>query len=196
MAFTLSSTFLLTGCGSDHADAQQRGTDQSEVQPIEAGSPAGPSAATPDPPASSGTPREREAKAAAAEVERERREAAPPGDVITPSHVAGASEEEDFGASVARKGDLTVYTPTAHRDTLTIPVKVTNSGSKRAFYRFTIRVTGPNGFDRTAGASLEVVGLYPGTSWPTELTVRDANHTPPTHPHVTVEKLERTEHGR
>ncbi len=88
-----------------------------------------------------------------------------------------------------------MYTPTAHGDTLTIPVKVTNSGSKRAFYRFTIRVTGPNGFDHTAGASMEVVGLYPGTSWPTELTVRDAGHTPPKHPHITVERLERTEHG-
>ncbi|MFF6998864.1 hypothetical protein ACFY93_28450 [Streptomyces sp. NPDC008313] len=195
MAFTLSSAFLLTGCGSDHADAQQRGTDQSEIQPIETGSPASPSAATPDPPASSGTSGEREAQAAAAEAERERREAAPPGEVITPSRVAGASEE-DFGASVARKGDLTVYTPTAHGDTLTIPVKVTNSGSRRAFYRFTIRITGPNGFDRTAGASMEVVGLYPGTSWPTELTVQDANHTPPKHLHITVEKLERTEHVR
>lgn len=195
MAFTVASAFLVTGCGSDRSGAQPRESGQREVQSIGDGSSASTSAGTPDPPASSGASREGDAEAAADEAERQRREAAPSGEVITPSRVAGASEEEDFGASVAREGDLTVYTPTTHGDTLTIPVEITNSSSKRAFYHFTIRITGPDGYDHTAGASLEVVGLYPGTSWPTELTVRDANHTPPEHPRITVEKLERTEHG-
>ncbi|MCT9104118.1 hypothetical protein N4G69_00430 [Streptomyces mirabilis] len=86
---------------------------------------------------------------------------------------------------------MTVYTPRRDKETLTVPVKVVNSGKKRAFYRFRIRVTGTGGFDATASASAEVVGLYPDTSWPTALTVRDPGHTPPANPHITIVSVER-----
>ncbi|MFL4945973.1 hypothetical protein ACJ6WE_01055 [Streptomyces sp. MMS24-I31] len=90
---------------------------------------------------------------------------------------------------------MTVYTPRRDKEALTVPVKVVNSGKKRAFYRFRIRVTGAGGFDATASASADVVGLYPGTSWPTELTVRDPGHIPPANPHITIVSVERDVYG-
>lgn len=197
VAAGLSGALLLVGCGSDHAGAQQSSAGRGEDRSIRDGSPVSPSPEPSVSPSSSGTSEERKTESAADKAERQRREAAPPGETTNLSPVTGIPEGgEHFGIPVTRKDDLTVYTPTVHGDALTIPVKVTNSGRKRAYYRFTIRVTGPDGFDATADASMDVVGLYPGTSWPTELTVRDAGHTPPEHPHITVESLERTEHGR
>ncbi|MER6385437.1 hypothetical protein [Streptomyces sp. NPDC001250] len=101
---------------------------------------------------------------------------------------------EHFGPPLIRQGDVTVYTARRDGDALTVPVEVVNSGTKRAFYRFRLRVTGPGGFDTTASESADVVGLYPGTSWPTELTVSDPGHMPPAHPHITIESVERTEY--
>ncbi|WP_143079026.1 hypothetical protein [Streptomyces monashensis] len=103
---------------------------------------------------------------------------------------------EQFGTPVIRRGDVTIYTPRRDRDALAVPVEVVNSGAKRAFYRFRIRVTGPGGFDATASASMDVVGLYPGTSWPTELTIKDPGHTPPAHPQITIVSVERNEYQR
>ncbi|QHA09301.1 hypothetical protein GQF42_44525 [Streptomyces broussonetiae] len=128
-------------------------------------------------------------------AERERRQAAPPGVTITPSPVTGiAKGSEHFGTPVISQGDVTVYAARREKGGLTVPVEVVNSGRKRAFYRFRIRITGPGGFDATASASSNVVGLYPGTSWPTELTVSDPGHTPPSHPHITIESVERNEY--
>ncbi|MGW7409756.1 hypothetical protein ACWGI9_39695 [Streptomyces sp. NPDC054833] len=120
-------------------------------------------------------------------------QAAPPGVAITPSPAGTsiAKGSEKFGTPIARQGDVTVYTPRRDEEALTVPVKVVNSGKERAFYRFRIRVTGAGGFDATASASAEVVGLYPGTSWPTELTVRDPGHMPPANPHITIVGVER-----
>ncbi|EST25373.1 hypothetical protein M878_28930 [Streptomyces roseochromogenus subsp. oscitans DS 12.976] len=114
---------------------------------------------------------------------------------ITPSPVTGVAKgSEHFGTPVIRQGDVTVYTARRDKGGLTVPVEVVNSGSKRAFYRFRLRVTGPGGFNATVSASMDVVGLYPGTSWPTELTVSDPGHTPPAQPHITIESVERTEY--
>lgn len=120
-------------------------------------------------------------------------QAAPPGVTITPSPAGTdiAKGSEKFGNPVARQGDVTVYTPRRNRDALTVPVKVVNSGKERAFYRFRIHITGAGGFDAAASASVEVVGLYPGTSWPTELTVKDPGHMPPANPHITIVSVER-----
>ncbi|MFJ8363788.1 hypothetical protein [Streptomyces sp. NPDC093984] len=129
-------------------------------------------------------------------AESARRQAAPPGVTITPSPAGTgiAKGSEHFGTPVIRQGDVTVYAARRDKGGLTVPVEVVNSGRKRAFYRFRIRITGPGGFDATASASMDVVGLYPGTSWPTELTVSDPGHTPPAHPHITIESVERNEY--
>ncbi len=89
---------------------------------------------------------------------------------------------------------MTVYAARRANDSMTVPVEVVNNGRKRAFYRFRIRITGPGGFDATADASMGVVGLYPGASWPTELTLSDPGHTPPAHPHIIIESVERNEY--
>ncbi|WP_143658753.1 hypothetical protein [Streptomyces sp. IMTB 2501] len=129
-------------------------------------------------------------------AERERRQAAPPGTTITPSPAGTGigKGSEHFGTPVIRQGDVTVYAARRDKGGLTVLVEVVNSGRKRAFYRFRIRITGPGGFDATASASMDVVGLFPGTSWPTELTVSDPGHTPPAHPHITIESVERNEY--
>lgn len=126
-------------------------------------------------------------------VERERLQSAPPGVTITPSPTGTGTVtgSEKFKTPVARHGDVTVYTPTRGNQALTVPVMVVNSGKDRAFYRFRIRVTGTGGFDATASTSAEVVGLYPGTSWPTVMTVKDPGHTPPANPRVTIVSVER-----
>ncbi|MEU5592803.1 hypothetical protein [Streptomyces sp. NPDC020298] len=157
-------------------------------------------AAVPSPPPASATsptvataaPDRTEVARRKAEEER-RRAAAPPGVAITPSPAGTGIAEgsERFGTPIARRGDVTVYTPRRAKEVLTVPVKVVNSGRERAFYRFRIRVTGAGGFDATASASAEVVGLYPGTSWPTELTVRDSGRTPPASPRITIVSVER-----
>jgi hypothetical protein len=134
-------------------------------------------------------------QAARQKAESDRRQAAPPGVTITlsPSWTGIAKGSEHFGNPVAQRGDVTVYVARRDKDGLRIPVEVVNSGRTRAFYRFRIRITGPGGFKATADAAMDVVGLYPGTSWPTELTVRDPGHTPPAHPHITIESIERNE---
>src|SRR5262249_5641125 len=115
---------------------------------------------------------------------------------ITPSSDATgiAKGNEHFGTPVTRQGDVTVYTARRDKGELRVPVEVVNSGRKRAFYRFRIRITGPGGFDATASASTDAVGLYPGTSWPTELTVSAPGHTLPAHPHITIENVKRDEY--
>ncbi|MBT2396195.1 hypothetical protein [Streptomyces sp. ISL-100] len=99
-----------------------------------------------------------------------------------------ASGSESFGRPVATDGDVVVYTPTRTRSGLIIPVKITNKGDRRAIYRVDFRVTGPGGFQATAHIETAVVGLYPGTSWPTELTAEDPGKPVPEHPIVTIEK--------
>ncbi|MCC5476068.1 hypothetical protein [Streptomyces barringtoniae] len=174
------------------------GRDQESHQPATAAvQDSSPASVTPSAAAnpSTGTPGPDSTEAARQKAERERRQAAPPGVTITPSPVTGiAKGSEHFGTPLIRQGDVTVYTAKRAKDGLTVPVEVVNSGTRRAFYRFRIRVTGSGGFDATVSASMDVVGLYPGTSWPTELTVSDPGHTPPAHPHITIESVERNEY--
>ncbi|WP_138898493.1 hypothetical protein [Streptomyces chryseus] len=89
---------------------------------------------------------------------------------------------------MATDGDVVVYAPTRTTSGLTIPVKITNNGDRRAIYQVDVRITGPGGFDATAQVKTTVVGLYPGTSWPTELTAKDPGKPVPEHPIVTIEK--------
>ncbi|MFD4611198.1 hypothetical protein ACFWOT_24530 [Streptomyces sp. NPDC058440] len=49
-------------------------------------------------------------------------------------------------------------------------------------------VTGPDGFSALIRLRNEVVALYPGTSWPTEQTVKDPGNPVPEHPRFTFEK--------
>jgi hypothetical protein len=174
---------MTAACGHEQAS---HGTDAKAVQSSPSTSATSATAATTGP---------GRTELARQKAERERRQAAPPGVTITPSAVTGVAKgREHFGTPLVRQGDVTVFTPQRHTDALTVPVEVVNSGRKRAFYRFRIRITGPGGFDATASASMDVVGLYPGTSWPTELTVSDPGHTPPAHPHITIESVERNEY--
>ncbi|MET9520238.1 hypothetical protein [Streptomyces sp. NPDC002994] len=111
----------------------------------------------------------------------------PSGDLVTPS-TGAASGSEEFGRSVATNGDVVVYAPTRTGTRLTVPVKITNAGDRRAFYQVAIRITGPGGFDVTVRVATDVVGIYPGASWPTELSAVDPGKPLPRNPIVTIEK--------
>ncbi|MFJ6573205.1 hypothetical protein ACIQNU_37930 [Streptomyces sp. NPDC091292] len=143
------------------------------------------------PPSPSADSAEEEALSAEAS---KRAASAPSGDPVTPPEFSGVpSGQEDFGPAILKDGDVTVYRPTRHGESLTIPVKVTNTGSRRAFYDVAIRVTGPDGFSATIRLKEDVVGLYPGTSWPTEQVVQDPGHPAPEHPQVEFEKNSKRE---
>ncbi|WP_159073708.1 hypothetical protein [Streptomyces sp. RTd22] len=88
---------------------------------------------------------------------------------------------------------MTVFKPVRSGPALTVPVKITNHGDRRAFYEVTVRVTGPQGFDATVHMKSEVVGLYPGTSWPAELTARDSGSPVPENPQVVIVKSAKVE---
>ncbi|MDX3532633.1 hypothetical protein P1P75_41130 [Streptomyces sp. ID05-39B] len=163
-AIALPIVLLLGGCGSEHTNKPQGSASQEETRLVGGEGSASPPAEGSPTPTSSGISKAGNTEAAD-RAERQRIEAAPPGDVITPSSVTGIPQGgEHFGVPVIQKDDLTVYTPKFRGDTMIIPIKIINSGDSRAYYRFTIRVTGANGYDATTGASMDVVGLYPGTS--------------------------------
>lgn len=69
-----------------------------------------------------------------------------------------------------------------------MPLSITNSGKERAFYLVEVRITGPGGFDATVRVDTGAVGLYPGTSWPTELIVKDPGKPLPKTPVVSIVK--------
>ncbi|MEV7690675.1 hypothetical protein ACFW1F_11175 [Streptomyces bungoensis] len=172
---------MTAACGHERAS---NGADAAAVPSSTPASATSPTAATAVPD---------KTEVARQKAEGERKQAAPPGVTITPSPAGTGTAEgsEKFGTPLARQGDVAVYAPRRDKEALLVPVRVVNSGKNRAFYRFRIRVTGAAGFDATASASEEVVGLYPGTSWPTELTVRDPGHMPPANPHITIVSVER-----
>ncbi|MFI0815360.1 hypothetical protein ACH4TX_03400 [Streptomyces sp. NPDC021098] len=88
---------------------------------------------------------------------------------------------------------MTLFKPVRSGSALIVPVKITNHGDRRAFYDVDIRVTGPHGFDATVHMKSEVVGLYPGTSWPAELTARDPGAPVPENPQVAVVKSKKVD---
>ncbi|MFE9662958.1 hypothetical protein [Streptomyces sp. NPDC005955] len=127
-------------------------------------------------------------------LDRERAAAAPPGDPIARSSETGMPQgKEDFGKPLLTDGDVTVYVPVRRGDALSVPVKITNHGTRRAFYEVDVRLTGPGGFDATVRVETAVVGVYPGTSWPTELTAEDPGTPLPKNPKVVIVKNDRQE---
>ncbi|WP_211122633.1 hypothetical protein [Streptomyces yatensis] len=90
---------------------------------------------------------------------------------------------------------MTVFKPVRSGSALTVPIKVTNRGDQRAFYEVAVRVSGDHGFDATVRMKSEAVGLYPGTSWPAELTARDSGSPVPENPRVTIVKSTKYKHS-
>ncbi|MGV4924687.1 hypothetical protein [Streptomyces sp. HJ7] len=88
---------------------------------------------------------------------------------------------------------MTVYLPVRAGTGLIVPVEIKNSGSRRAFYKVDVRVQGPGGFDATVHVDTDVVGVYPGGSWPVEPTVSDPGKPVPQHPQITIERISRRE---
>ncbi|MFC4612804.1 hypothetical protein ACFO9E_34400 [Streptomyces maoxianensis] len=127
-------------------------------------------------------------------MSRERAAAAASGDPVTPSMRppgGSVSGGEDFGRPVATRGDVSVFSPVREGDALRVPLKITNTGSGRAVYRVEVRVTGPGGFDAKVSMETRTVGVYPGGSWPTELTFTDPGKPVPDHPRVSIVKSTR-----
>jgi len=186
----LSAGVLTTACGADGDDSSAANTPSSRASTA-AESPS--STVTPQPSASaagsSPTPQTAEQRAQE-EAGRERAAAAPSGVPVTPG---AGKESENFSHSVTTRGDVTVFKPVRSGSALTVPVKITNHGDRRAFYEVDVRVTGPHGFDATVHMKSEVVGLYPGTSWPAELTARDPGSPVPENPQVTIVKSAKLE---
>ncbi|MEU9009448.1 hypothetical protein AB0D12_06615 [Streptomyces sp. NPDC048479] len=124
----------------------------------------------------------------------ERRAAAASGDPITRSTPTGTAQgSEEFGQPALVSGDVTVFKPRRDGGSLTVPLSITNSGKKRAFYQVEVRITGPGGFDATVRLDTGAVALYPGTSWPTELTVKDPGKPLPDNPVVSIVKNSKRE---
>ncbi|MGP3926105.1 hypothetical protein [Streptomyces sp. 8N616] len=106
-----------------------------------------------------------------------------------------APEDYGFGKPIAttEDGDVLVYGPRKVDGRLRVPVTVTNHGGERAFYRVTIRVTGPGGYSATVHVDTHTTGVYPGTTWPTELTPGDPEHPVPGDPEVEITSSSRLE---
>ncbi|MFF7652989.1 hypothetical protein ACFZCY_24730 [Streptomyces sp. NPDC007983] len=175
-ALTMSAGLLTTACGADAGGSSAATAPPSRV--VESPEPSA-SAAESSPTALTAEQRAQE------EAGRERAAAAPSGVPVTPGD---GKESEVFTHPLTTKGDVTVFKPVRSGSALTVPVKITNHGDQRTFYDVAIRVTGPRGFDATVRMKSEVVGLYPGTSWPTELTARDPGSPVPENPRVTIVK--------
>ncbi|WP_413812734.1 hypothetical protein [Streptomyces sp. OE57] len=91
---------------------------------------------------------------------------------------------------------MTVFKPVRSGSALTVPIMVTNRGDQRWFYEVAVRITGDHGFDATVRMKSEAVGLYPGTSWPAELTARDPGSPVPENPQVTIVKSTKSKYTR
>ncbi|QZL05873.1 hypothetical protein K2224_24185 [Streptomyces sp. BHT-5-2] len=103
------------------------------------------------------------------------------------------ADDKNFQQHAVVKGDVTVYLPVRAGTGLIVPVEIKNSGSRRAFYKVDVRVQGPGGFDATVHVDTDVVGVYPGGSWPVEPTVSDPGKPVPQHPQITIERISRRE---
>ncbi|WP_432586419.1 hypothetical protein ABVG11_10035 [Streptomyces sp. HD1123-B1] len=103
-------------------------------------------------------------------------------------------ESENFTHPVATKGDVTVFKPVRRASALIVPIKIINHGDERAFYDVAVRVTGAHGFDTTVRMKTDVVGVYPGASWPTEISASDSGSPLPESPRVTIVKNKKSAH--
>ncbi|MEU6214323.1 hypothetical protein ABZ891_31055 [Streptomyces sp. NPDC047023] len=123
-----------------------------------------------------------------ADVDRFRQELAKSLDPHGSNAVTGKPEPEpDPGMPVATQGDVRAFSPRKGSDkkSLAVPIEITNCGSERVFYKVAITVSGAI-YKATAQMETEVTGVYPGTTWPTELVVRDPQHDAPDHPKVEI----------
>ncbi|WP_415952805.1 hypothetical protein [Streptomyces sp. KLOTTS4A1] len=125
------------------------------------------------------------------EEDRKRRELAEsldPGGTNAPSGPLYGGTPE-WGESVATKGHVRAFTPrkSENRSGLVVPIEIINCGSTRAFYHVTVTVTGSNGYRADARMETPVVGVYAGTSWPSELTFQDPEHAVPSDPMIEIE---------
>ncbi|MFJ8314052.1 MULTISPECIES: hypothetical protein [unclassified Streptomyces] len=189
----LTAITLTAGCSSAHTEGKRPASSlPSSALPstAESSSPS-PSVSIAAPPPSAPPSAVKGSAQAGDRAARERAAAAPKGGtpVRHPAPGQTAVGDENFGKPSVIDGDITVYTPVHQGSALTVPVKITNSGSRRAFYQADVRVQGSGGFDVTVHIDTDVVGLYPGTSWPTELTAQVRGKSAPDHPAVTIEHV-------
>ncbi|MBB5117981.1 hypothetical protein [Streptomyces eurocidicus] len=107
--------------------------------------------------------------------------AAPTGNPVIRQTGIPAPNGYGFGKPVAkgRDGEVIVYQPTRSDGGLKVPITITNNGKDRAFYKVSVRVTGPSGFSTTVHVETSTTGVYPGVTWPTELIARDSDHPVP-----------------
>lgn len=108
-----------------------------------------------------------------------------------PSSTGAAGQ--NFQDVIASKGDVKVYAPIRAGAKLTVPVEIVNTGKDRALYEVDIRVEGSGGFRATGRVTTDVVGVYPGGSWPVEVEVSDAGKPVPENPQVTITRISRDE---
>ncbi|GAA0378088.1 hypothetical protein [Streptomyces blastmyceticus] len=172
-ALTVSAAaILLTACGTDHEPAK------AVVKPSDQ-----PSTTTPLVVETGGTSSSPTASVAsgdhARQEEQQRRKASvPKGHPVEGKTTIPSPEDYGYGkpGGSAENGDVLVYEPKKENGLLRIPVTVTNHGDKRAFYKVTITLTGSNGSSVTAYLDTSTTGVYPGTTWPTELNADDTAH--------------------
>ncbi|MEV4504954.1 hypothetical protein [Streptomyces klenkii] len=79
----------------------------------------------------------------------------------------------------AEKGDVLVYEPRWENGELRIPVTVTNHGGRRAFYKAAIQISGSNDYRATVRLDTSTTGVYPGTTWPTQLVADGVKRSAP-----------------
>ncbi|WP_432247788.1 hypothetical protein ACRAR1_07795 [Streptomyces sanyensis] len=177
---------LATGCGSPSDAPAETTARQQPAAPAES-APASPAAA----PAASPSRGQEQEQATEQEVaqeldevsrERARREAVPGAVPVTP----GTAEAGAPGTPVAQEGDVTLFPPVRRGEEIAVPVEIANTGARRAIYRVEVRVTGAGGFDATRSLETDTVGVYPGASWPTELTFTDPGGPVPDDPRVAI----------
>ncbi|WP_432066594.1 hypothetical protein [Streptomyces sp. C10-9-1] len=179
---------LATGCGSPSDAPAETSARQQSAAPAES-APASPAAS----PAASPSQGQEQEQATEQEVEQEqeldevsreraRREAVPGAVPVSP----GTAEAGALGTPVAQKGDVALFSPVRRGEEIAVPVEITNTGARRAIYRVDVRVTGAGGFDATRSLETDTVGVYPGASWPTELTFTDPGGPVPDDPRVSI----------
>lgn len=189
---------LVVSCGErtqlssgSQASVPARGVDQPGSQPPSpsSSSSSGRPCAPPTPPTPLGwAPRSEAERKAHEEVDHYRQELARQLDPEGVNQPNGPREPEpDLGKPVSIEGDVAAYAPHRGPDgsSLVVPVKITNCGAARAFYKVTITVTGKD-FQGSANFETAVTGVYAGTTWPTEVTVRDSRNPAPDRPRVKI----------
>ncbi|MGW2864187.1 hypothetical protein [Streptomyces sp. NPDC001205] len=196
----LTAVTLTGACSRAHTDGKRPDSSlpSSALPSTAESSSSSPSASVDARPSAPPPPTAVSSAQAADRAARERAAAAPKSGtpVRHPAPGQTAGNDENFGKSSVIDGDITVYAPVRRGSALTVPVKITNSGSRRAFYQADVRIQGSGGFDVTVHIDTDVVGLYPGTSWPTELTAQVPGKSAPDHPVVTIEHVIKQEVAR